>query len=273
MPRILWLRSHERTEEVYDFEQATGLSVAVSSGPPSSWKGGAHRVQVILIELPLETETVQQTLIEAQEAPIPLPVVIYDRESTLDESVIRPPMTAFRHVTGPLSDKELGMLVTGEIERSAQLHWDTARVREPWQDLLIGESQRDAGAARHDPAGGSAPVHGADHRRNRNRQGNGRAGDPHGQQRRAAARMVAVNCAAIPGKSGGSRAVRPRQRSLHRRRERSSRPLRTGPSRERFFWTKSARFRWRCSPNCCACFRSGSCSAWAARRPSRSTRA
>ena len=197
MPRILWLRSCNRMEEVSSFEQITGLKVAVSSGPPASWKNIAHRVQVILIELPLETEIVQQTLIEAQESSIPVPVIIYDPECTLDESVIRPPMTAFRHVTGPLTEAELGMLISSETERSAQLHWDAARVREPWRDLLVGESR--AMRSLHamirlvGPRQSTVLITGE--------TGTGKemvARAIHLASRRGGARMVSVNCAAIP---------------------------------------------------------------------------
>lgn len=197
MPKILWLRSIDRAEEVYAFEQATGLKVAVSSGPPSTWRSVANRVQAILIELPVETETVQQTLIEAHEAAIPVPVVIYDREGTLDESVIRPPMTAFRHVTGALTTAELASLVSGEIERSAQLHWDAARIREPWRDLLVGESR--AMRSLHamirlvGPRQSTVLITGE--------TGTGKemvARAIHLASRRGGARMVSVNCAAIP---------------------------------------------------------------------------
>ena len=56
MPRILWLRSDGRSEEANHLENATGLKVAVSTGAPSTWEEIQQDVQVILIELPHESE-------------------------------------------------------------------------------------------------------------------------------------------------------------------------------------------------------------------------
>ena len=99
MPRILWLRSNDRIEEVQALERETGLRIAVSNGDAASRRAVMHRIQVILIELPMPASAILETLQEAQNAATPLPVIIYDPESVLDESLVRPPITVFRHVT------------------------------------------------------------------------------------------------------------------------------------------------------------------------------
>ena len=47
-------------------------------------------------------------------------------------------------------------------------------------------------------AGGLVGLHGADHRRDRDRQGAGRPGDPLQRRRPGRGPLVAVNCAALP---------------------------------------------------------------------------
>ena len=49
-------------EEVQALEQETGLRVAVSSGDLASRRVVMHRVQVILIELPMAASVIQETL-------------------------------------------------------------------------------------------------------------------------------------------------------------------------------------------------------------------
>src|SRR5579863_4145641 len=102
MPRILWLRTAGRTDDAEYLEKHTGFKVAIS-GTLAPWRDLAPRVQLILIELPLAPEIVREMLLEVHQAPMPVPVIVYDPESVLDEQVIQPPIAAFHHVTERLS--------------------------------------------------------------------------------------------------------------------------------------------------------------------------
>ena len=68
-------------------------------------------------------------------------MVIYDPESVLDEHLMGPPVADFRHITDRMTPEQLSELVGFELERSARLASATTKTKEPWRDLLIGESQ------------------------------------------------------------------------------------------------------------------------------------
>jgi hypothetical protein len=66
LPRILWIQQTGLAADKESVEQQTGLKIAVSTGPPSAWRSIAHRIQMIVIELPLDGEIFKSTLIENQ---------------------------------------------------------------------------------------------------------------------------------------------------------------------------------------------------------------
>jgi transcriptional regulator with GAF, ATPase, and Fis domain len=193
---MLWLRRSHQVEDVQALERKTGLKIGFSDGPPTDWGDLGRSLQVILIELPMPTSVIQATLEQAHNLPVPIPVLIYDQDGTLDESLIRPPMAAFHHITGSLTLEELGAQV-----ESARLEVRTAgasaETQEPWRDLLIGESRpmRDLHAMVRlvSPRQSTVLITGE--------TGTGKemvARAIHMAGKRSATRMVPVNCAAIP---------------------------------------------------------------------------
>ena len=196
MPRILWVQQTGQVADKEAVEQKTGLKIAVATGPPSTWRSIANRVQVIVVELPLDGQILESTLVEAHNAVVPLPVVIYDKDGVLDESLIQPTMM-FRHITQKLTPEELGEVVGAALEEAAGLLSNGAADREPWQDLLIGESQamRELHATIRlvGPRQSTVLLTGE--------TGTGKeliARAIHAASKRSAADLVAVNCAAIP---------------------------------------------------------------------------
>jgi len=255
LPKILWLKEDQHSEDIEALERRTGLKVWASNGPPAGWRGLAQRLRVVMIELPDLAEKVQEILLEASSGPVPLPVIIYDKDGTLDESLIRPPMTTFHNVTGTLTVEQLSILIASAIEEFAQELWGSREATETWKNLLIGESQPmknlHAMIRLVSPRQSTVLITGD--------TGTGKevvARAIHAASKRSTSRMVPVNCAAIPenlvetelfghAKGAFTGAINDRVAGLSRR---------TG---EPSSWTRSANSRWRFNPNSSGSFRKG----------------
>jgi transcriptional regulator with GAF, ATPase, and Fis domain len=151
---------------------------------------------MVVIELPLDGELLKNTLIEAHNSVVPLPVVIYDKDGVLDESLIQPTMM-FQHITRQLTSEELARAVMVALEDAAESGSEGPGAGEPWRDLLVGESQpmRELHAMIRlvGPRQSTVLITGE--------TGTGKeriARALHMASNRSTAELVAVNCAAIP---------------------------------------------------------------------------
>jgi len=185
---VLWLTSSPQVDVVQAFEGVTKLKVVVAEGQNTNWNRIEDRFRAVLIELPAADSVIRAALAQALRTTVPLPVVIYDKQSILDESLLRPP-ALFHHLTGIHTPEELGAVVC-RVPRAGT-------TKEPWTDLLIGESQpiKDLHALIRliGPRQTTTLITGE--------TGTGKemvARALHLASQRAESDMVAVNCAAIP---------------------------------------------------------------------------
>jgi DNA-binding NtrC family response regulator len=193
--KIVWVRSNHCSDEVNSLEQFTGMSVIAATERPADWKP-LSRASVLIIELPVTRESVIQLIDEAQSAAIHVPVILLDQESALDESVVRPMMTPFVHITEEVTTEQLARIVQNTCNEARSLR-AAAAVREPWCDLLVGESQSirslQALIRLVGPRQSTVLITGE--------SGVGKevvARAIHMASKRSGTRMVPVNCAAIP---------------------------------------------------------------------------
>lgn len=197
MSKIVWVSSNHRSDEVILLEQLTGMTVVAATERRADWKPLSLQTAALIIELPVARESVIQLIEEAQSAPTPVPVVIYDQESALDESVIKPLMTPFRHITESLTMEQLARVVLTSRDDAQNALRTSVPGREPWCELLVGESRSirslQAMIRLVGPRQSTVLITGE--------SGVGKemvARAIHMASKRSGTRMVSVNCAAIP---------------------------------------------------------------------------
>lgn len=197
MGQVVWVRSSHRSDEVILLEQLTGMAVSAATEPTGDWTPLSLRTVVLLIELPMAREAVGRLIEEAQSAPTPVPVVMYDAKSSLDESIIKPLMTPFRHITEPQTIEQIAQAVLMSRDEARNALRTSPAGREPWCELLIGESRSirslQAMIRLVGPRQSTVLITGE--------SGVGKemvARAIHMASKRSGTRMVSVNCAAIP---------------------------------------------------------------------------
>ena len=193
---MLWISLGRDTALAEEVARHTGLKADFAAADTPEWKKkDTRRCRVIVLELPACSAFVQELMTAAQEAVRPLPVVILDREGSLDESLIGPSLSLFQHIVGSASPEEIGACVLAALHAASQKC--PSESQEPWNRLLVGESQpmrelraiiRLAG-----PRQSTVLITGE--------TGTGKervAQAIHLASRRSGAPMVAVNCGALP---------------------------------------------------------------------------
>jgi DNA-binding NtrC family response regulator len=193
---MLWIGSGRNSAITEEVARHAGLeaSFALSDSPDWKKKDIARR-RVIVLELPASSAFVQEVLATAQRAARPLPVVILDHDGSLNEMLIGPASGLFQHLVGERSAEEISASVSAALDAADQK--GSFEKVEPWNRLLIGESQpmrelraiiRLAG-----PRQSTVLITGE--------TGTGKervAQAIHLASRRSAAPLVAVNCGALP---------------------------------------------------------------------------
>ncbi len=142
---MLWIGSGRDAALAEEVAHRTGLKATLAAtdkqeGDTQEWKKrDLRRCRVVVLALPASSAFVQEVLAAAQDAVRPLPVVILDREGSLDESLIGPAIGLFRHVVGDRSPGEIAAGVSAALQAASQKC--PFESQESWSRLLIGESQ------------------------------------------------------------------------------------------------------------------------------------
>ena len=193
---MLWIGSGRDTVLTAEVARQTGLEASFALADSPEWKKkDLGRRRVIVLELPASSEFVQEVLAAAQKAVRPLPIVILDRDRGLNELLIGPALGLFQHLVGERTAEDISASVRSALDAAEQR--GPSGLLEPWNRLLIGESQpmrelraiiRLAG-----PRQSTVLITGE--------TGTGKervAQAIHMASRRSGAPMVAVNCGALP---------------------------------------------------------------------------
>jgi len=137
---MLWIgsgRDSTLTEEVARYSR---LEVSFALANSQEWRRkDFERFRLIVLDLPACSDFVQEILAAAQKTIRPLPVLILDRERSLDESLIGPAFGLFQHLLGERTAEEIAAGVSAALQSASQK--GSLESQESWNRLLVGESQ------------------------------------------------------------------------------------------------------------------------------------
>jgi DNA-binding NtrC family response regulator len=193
---MLWIGSGRDSTLTDEVARYSRLEVSFALANSQEWRRkDFERFRLIVLDLPACSDFVQEILAAAQKTIRPLPVLILDRERSLDESLIGPAFGLFQHLLGERTAEEIAAGVSAALQSASQK--GSLESQESWNRLLVGESQpmrelraiiRLAG-----PRQSTVLITGE--------TGTGKervAQAIHMASRRSGAPMVAVNCGALP---------------------------------------------------------------------------
>ena len=250
---------------------------ARAPAPRASRRSREVRPQVMILDMRLPDTDGLSVLRRVRELDPLLQVIVITAYGDVQSAVDAMKLGACDFLRKPYEMEDIVLAVESAGRHFRQATELDLYRRQAWQPLLgeeiIGAVAAHARGARPDRQGGAQPGHlGADHGRERHRQGTGRPGDPLPQRPRPGA-AHGGQLLVVPGDPARERAVRPRAAAPSPTPPTPRRAWSSCATAARCSWTRSRTCRCRPRPSCCASSTTATSSGSAARRTSRSTSA